>query len=102
MRRPGSPPAPAAVSVAPREVMIPYLAPELLSVYLRCHNSGGRHSVATSIDGKPGQNRGRTVVRVHHINDFTSRALTGGVIADRPELLRQPPHAARSLHIDKS
>src|SRR6266849_1019999 len=39
----------------PREVMIPYLAPELLSVYLRCHNSGGRHSVATSIDGKPGQ-----------------------------------------------
>ena len=35
--------------------MIPYLAPELLSVYLRFHNSGGRHSVATSIDGKAGQ-----------------------------------------------
>lgn len=39
----------------PREVMIPYLGPELLSVYLRCHNSGGRQSVATSIDGMPGQ-----------------------------------------------
>jgi hypothetical protein len=39
----------------PRDVMIPYLGPELLSVYLRCHNSGGRQSVATSIDGKPGQ-----------------------------------------------
>src|ERR1700692_4763186 len=25
------------------------------------------------------------------INDFTSRALTSGVIADRPELLRQTP-----------
>jgi hypothetical protein len=39
----------------PRDVMIPYLGPLLLSVYLRCHNSGGRQSVATSIDGKPGQ-----------------------------------------------
>jgi len=39
----------------PPEVMIPYLAPELLSVYLRCRNSGGRQSAATSIDGKPGQ-----------------------------------------------
>ena len=39
----------------PIDVMIPYLAPELLSVFLRYHNSGGRQSVATSIDGKPGQ-----------------------------------------------
>ena len=39
----------------PCDVMIPYLGPQLLSVYLRCHNSGGRQSVATSIDGKPGQ-----------------------------------------------
>jgi len=30
----------------------PYLAPELLSVFLRCHDSAGRKSVATSIDGK--------------------------------------------------
>jgi hypothetical protein len=36
----------------PRDVMTPYLAPELLSVYLRCHDSAGRQSVATSIDGK--------------------------------------------------
>jgi hypothetical protein len=39
----------------PRDVMTPFLAPELLSVYLRCHNSGGRQSAATSIDGKAGQ-----------------------------------------------
>lgn len=36
----------------PRDVITPYLAPELLTVYLRCHNSGCRQSVATSIDGK--------------------------------------------------
>jgi hypothetical protein len=42
----------------PCDVMTPYLAPELLSVYLRCHNSGGRQSVATSIDGKAGQKEG--------------------------------------------
>jgi len=39
----------------PRDDMIPYLAPELLSVYLRYHNLGGRQSIATSTDGKPGQ-----------------------------------------------
>ena len=36
----------------PRDVMTPYLAPELLLVFLRCHDSAGRKSVATSIDGK--------------------------------------------------
>jgi hypothetical protein len=36
----------------PPDVVTPYLAPELLSVFLRCHNSAGRQSVATSIDGK--------------------------------------------------
>jgi hypothetical protein len=36
----------------PRDVITPYLAPELLSVFLRCHNSAGRQSVATSIDGE--------------------------------------------------
>jgi hypothetical protein len=36
----------------PSDVMSPYLAPELLSVFLRCHDSAGRQSVATSIDGK--------------------------------------------------
>jgi hypothetical protein len=39
----------------PSDVVIPYLAPELLSVFLRCHDSAGRQSVATSIDGKPKQ-----------------------------------------------
>ena len=36
----------------PSDVMSPYLAPELLLVFLRCHDSAGRKSVATSIDGK--------------------------------------------------
>ena len=36
----------------PPDVMTPYLAPELLLVFLRCHDSAGRQSVATSIDGK--------------------------------------------------
>lgn len=39
----------------PRDVITPYLAPELLSVFLRCHDRAGRQSVATSIDGKPKQ-----------------------------------------------
>jgi hypothetical protein len=39
----------------PRDVMMPFLGPELLSIYLRCNDSGGRTSVATWIDGKPGQ-----------------------------------------------
>jgi hypothetical protein len=39
----------------PREVMIPCLAPKLLSIYRRYHNSAGRQSVVTSIDGKPKQ-----------------------------------------------
>jgi hypothetical protein len=36
----------------PPDVISPYLAPELLLVFLRCHDSAGRKSVATSIDGK--------------------------------------------------
>jgi hypothetical protein len=36
----------------PRDVVTPYLAPELLSVFLRCHDRAGRQSVATSIDGR--------------------------------------------------
>ena len=38
----------------PPDVMTPYLAPQLLSVFLRC-STGGRQSVATSIEGKPKQ-----------------------------------------------
>jgi hypothetical protein len=36
----------------PKDVVTPFLAPELLSVFLRCHERAGRQSVATSIDGK--------------------------------------------------
>ena len=36
----------------PPDVVTPYLAPELLSVFLRCHNSAGRQSVVISVDGK--------------------------------------------------
>jgi hypothetical protein len=36
----------------PRDVVLPFLAPKLLSVYLRCNASAGRQSVLMSIDGK--------------------------------------------------
>jgi hypothetical protein len=36
----------------PPDAIIPYLAPALLLVFLRCHDSAGRLSVATSIDGE--------------------------------------------------
>jgi hypothetical protein len=36
----------------PPDVMIPYLAPKLLSVFERCHDRAGRQSVATSINGR--------------------------------------------------
>jgi len=39
----------------PKDVVTPYLSPELLSVFLRFHARAGRQSVATSIDGKPKQ-----------------------------------------------
>lgn len=35
----------------PKDVVTLLLAPELLSVFLRCHERAGRQSVATSIDG---------------------------------------------------
>jgi hypothetical protein len=42
----------------PRDVVTPYLAPELLSVFLRCHDRAGRQSIATSIDGELKQTEG--------------------------------------------
>lgn len=36
----------------PRDVLIPFLARELLSVFRRCHDKAGRKSAITSIDGK--------------------------------------------------
>ena len=42
----------------PSDVVTPYLAPELLSVFLRCHDRAGRQSVTTSIDGRLKQSEG--------------------------------------------
>jgi hypothetical protein len=39
----------------PRCVIIPYLGPKLLSFFLRCHDSAGRRSVLTSIEGQLAQ-----------------------------------------------
>jgi len=39
----------------PRDAMTPYLGPALLTIFLRCHDSGGRQSVATAVDGKSKQ-----------------------------------------------
>jgi hypothetical protein len=39
----------------PRDVIIPYLGPNLLSFFLRCHDSAGRQSVLTSIAGQLAQ-----------------------------------------------
>jgi hypothetical protein len=36
----------------PKDVITPYLARELLSLFLRCHDRAGRQSVATSVAGK--------------------------------------------------
>jgi hypothetical protein len=36
----------------PRDVVLPFLAPKLLSVYLRCNASAGRQSIVMSVDGK--------------------------------------------------
>jgi hypothetical protein len=36
----------------PRDVVLPFLAPKLLSVYLRCNASAGRQSIVMSLDGK--------------------------------------------------
>jgi hypothetical protein len=36
----------------PPNLLIPYLASRLLSFYLRCHDSAGRHSVLTSASGR--------------------------------------------------
>ncbi len=42
----------------PPDVVTPYLAPQLLSVFLRCHERAGRQSIATSIDGELKQTEG--------------------------------------------
>jgi len=83
----------------PREVMISYLAPALLSVYLRYRNSGGRQSVATSTDGKPGQKEAgllfefikATIEHLHHYltTDLHRRPLSASRLARFALLERQ-------------
>jgi len=78
-RRAGRPPDP----------IIPYLAPALLLVFLRCHGSAGRQSVATSIDGKLKQKEaGRLFEFINAAIQPLNQYLT-------TELHRRPLSAAR-------
>ena len=73
----------------PRDVMSPYLAPELLLVFLRCHDSAGRKSVATSIDGKLKQKEaGQFFEFIKVVIEPLNRYLT-------TELHREPLSASR-------
>ena len=69
----------------PRDVLSRHLGPALLEMFLRCHDSAGRKSVLTSIDGKFAQ--GRTVIRVHETRDRACEPLFGN---------RSAPYAALS------
>jgi hypothetical protein len=76
----------------PKDVMTPFLAPELLSVFLRCHERAGRQSVATSIDGKLKQKEaGRLFEFIKAVIEPLNQYLT-------TELHRLPLSASRLLH----
>ncbi len=73
----------------PPDVITPYLAPALLLVFLRCHGSAGRQSVATSIDGKLKQKEaGRLFEFINAAIQPLNQYLT-------TELHRRPLSAAR-------
>jgi hypothetical protein len=73
----------------PSDVITPYLAPALLLVFLRCHDSAGRQSVATSIDGKLKQKEaGRLFEFINAAIQPLNQYLT-------TELHRRPLSAAR-------
>jgi hypothetical protein len=73
----------------PHDAMTPYLAPALLLVFLRCHGSAGRQSVATSIDGKLKQKEaGRLFEFINAAIQPLNQYLT-------TELHRRPLSAAR-------
>src|SRR6266852_8155653 len=73
----------------PHDAMTPYLAPALLLVFLRCHGSAGRKSVATSIDGKLKQKEaGRLFEFINAAIEPLNQYLT-------TELHRRPLSAAR-------
>ena len=73
----------------PHDAIIPNLAPALLLVFLRCHGSAGRQSVATSIDGKLKQKEaGRLFEFINAAIQPLNQYLT-------TELHRKPLSAAR-------
>jgi hypothetical protein len=73
----------------PHDAITPYLAPALLLVFLRCHGSAGRQSVATSIDGKLKQKEaGRLFEFINAAIQPLNQYLT-------TELHRRPLSAAR-------
>jgi hypothetical protein len=81
--------SPGGALVVPRDVMTPFLAPELLSLFLRCQDRAGRQSVATSIDGKIKQREaGQLYEFIKAVIQPVSKYLT-------TELGRRPLSAAR-------
>jgi hypothetical protein len=75
----------------PKDVMTPYLARELLSVFLRCHNRAGRQSVVvgTTTEGKSKQGEAGELfwfidTIIHPLNQYL-----------KTELHRRPLSAAR-------
>jgi hypothetical protein len=73
----------------PRDVMIAYLAPNLLSFFLRCHDSAGRQSVLTSIEGQLAQ------MEAGPFFDFVRVAIVPFNECLVTELHRKPLSAAR-------
>jgi hypothetical protein len=73
----------------PKDVITPYLAPKLLSVFLRCHDRAGRQSVATSVDGKATQREAGELFKfIEAVIETLNQYLT-------TELGRRPLSAAR-------
>jgi hypothetical protein len=75
----------------PKDVVTPYSAPQLLSVFLRCHERAGRQSVAvgTSVDGKSKQ---REAGELFEFIELVIQPLNQFLTA---ELGRRPLSAAR-------
>jgi hypothetical protein len=73
----------------PRDVIIPFLGPNLLSFFLRCHDSAGRQSVLTSIEGQLAQ------MEAGPFFDFVKTAIEPLNEYLVTELRRKPVSAAR-------
>ena len=96
----------------PRDAMTPYLGPELLTVFLRCHDSGGRQSVATAVDGKPKQEEAgqlfefikavigplnQYLTTELHREPLSASRLARAALADRLKTARAIEHDARAV-----